>query len=165
MAPSYAKTLEAIKPFVFGGVSGICATSCIQPLDTIKVRIQLMGEGVKGGPSGSLIGTGSSIVRNEGFMALYSGYSAAVLRQAVYGTARLGLFRTFSDKLQVDAHSPLPFYQKACCGLASGAMGALIGLTLSTEPDHTVKFCRRACCYAREWFAATHMEPDPADGC
>jgi solute carrier family 25 oxoglutarate transporter 11 len=60
-------------------------------------------------------------------MALYSGYSAAVLRQAVYGTARLGLFRTFSDMLQVDAHSPLPFYQKAGCGLASGAMGALIG--------------------------------------
>jgi hypothetical protein len=77
-APSYAKTIEAVKPFVFGGVSGICATSCIQPLDTIKVRIQLMGEGVKGGPSGSLIGTGSAIVRNEGFMALYSGYSAAV---------------------------------------------------------------------------------------
>jgi solute carrier family 25 oxoglutarate transporter 11 len=49
------------------------------------------------------------------------------LRQAVYGTARLGLFRTFSDKLQVDAHSPLPFYQKAGCGLASGALGALIG--------------------------------------
>jgi solute carrier family 25 oxoglutarate transporter 11 len=125
--PSYVKTVETIKPFVFGGFSGICATSCIQPLDTIKVRIQLMGEGVKGGPRGSLIGTGSAIIRDEGFMALYSGYSAAVLRQAVYGTARLGLFRTFSDKLQVDAHSPLPFYQKAACGLASGALGALIG--------------------------------------
>lgn len=126
-APSYAKTLETIKPFVFGGVSGICASSCIQPLDTIKVRIQLMGEGVKGGPRGSLIGTGSAIIKEEGWLALYSGLSAAVLRQAVYGTARLGLFRTFSDMLQHDSHSPLPFYQKAACGLASGALGALIG--------------------------------------
>lgn len=125
--PSYVKTAEAIKPFVFGGISGICATSCIQPLDTIKVRIQLMGEGVKGGPRGSLIGTGSQIIKEEGFLALYSGYSAAVLRQAVYGTARLGLFRTFSDLLQHDSHSPLPFYQKAACGLASGALGAVIG--------------------------------------
>lgn len=126
-APSYLKTVETIKPFVFGGFSGICATSCIQPLDTIKVRIQLMGEGVKGGPRGSLIGTGSAIIREEGWLALYSGYSAAVLRQAVYGTARLGLFRTFSDMLQHDSHSPLPFYQKTMCGFASGAMGALIG--------------------------------------
>jgi len=59
--------------------------------------------------------------------ALYSGYSAAVLRQAVYGTARLGLNHTFTAKLQIDEHTPLPFYQKVGCGLLSGALGSTIG--------------------------------------
>lgn len=124
--PAYVDVFDKLQPFVFGGFAGICATTCIQPLDTIKVRIQLTGEGQKG-VSGSLFGTGRGIVANEGFGALYSGYSAAVLRQAVYGTARLGLFRTFSMKLQKDEHTPLPFYQKALCGLASGALGSFIG--------------------------------------
>lgn len=28
-----------IKPFFIGGLSGMIATACIQPLDTVKVRI------------------------------------------------------------------------------------------------------------------------------
>lgn len=126
-APAWVSAIDTVKPFVFGGFAGIVATTCIQPLDCIKVRIQLTGEGQKGGERGSLFKTGGQILRNEGFLAMYTGYSAAVLRQAVYGTARLGLFRTFSDLLQTDAHSPLPFWQKAVCGLASGALGSVIG--------------------------------------
>lgn len=30
---------EIIKPFVFGGIAGSCATSIIQPIDTVKVQI------------------------------------------------------------------------------------------------------------------------------
>ena len=35
---------QAIKPFLIGGLSGMAATACIQPIDTVKVRIQLKGE-------------------------------------------------------------------------------------------------------------------------
>ncbi len=37
----------AAKPFVNGGLSGMLATCIIQPIDMIKVRIQI---GEKGGP-------------------------------------------------------------------------------------------------------------------
>ena len=37
----------AAKPFVNGGLSGMMATCIIQPIDMVKVRIQL---GEKGGP-------------------------------------------------------------------------------------------------------------------
>ena len=37
----------AAKPFINGGLSGMIATSIIQPIDMIKVRIQI---GDKGGP-------------------------------------------------------------------------------------------------------------------
>lgn len=125
VAPGYVGVIDVIKPFLFGGLSGSTATSVIQPLDCCKVRLQLAGEGVKGA-SGSLPGTFMSIVKNEGVAGLYAGYSAAILRQMVYGTARLGLFRVFSNQLQEDG-KPLPFYQKALCGLGSGALGSFIG--------------------------------------
>ena len=32
------------KSFLFGGISGITATTLIQPVDTIKVRIQTIAE-------------------------------------------------------------------------------------------------------------------------
>lgn len=33
-----------IRPFIFGGVSGMIATVLTQPIDTVKVRIQILGE-------------------------------------------------------------------------------------------------------------------------
>ena len=33
--------LEAALPFIIGGSSGCVATCCIQPIDMVKVRIQL----------------------------------------------------------------------------------------------------------------------------
>ena len=38
---------KAIKPYVNGGMSGMLATSIIQPIDMVKVRLQL---GEKGSP-------------------------------------------------------------------------------------------------------------------
>ncbi len=38
---------KAAKPFVNGGLSGMIATCCIQPIDMVKVRLQL---GAQGGP-------------------------------------------------------------------------------------------------------------------
>jgi hypothetical protein len=32
--------------------------------------------------------------------SVYAGLSASIMRQAIYGTARIGLHRTFSNKLQ-----------------------------------------------------------------
>lgn len=36
--------LDATLPFIIGGMSGITATSIIQPVDMIKVRIQIKSE-------------------------------------------------------------------------------------------------------------------------
>src|SRR5690348_1220291 len=37
-------------PFLNGGLAGMAATTCIQPVDMIKVRLQSAGEGVRTGP-------------------------------------------------------------------------------------------------------------------
>lgn len=50
------------------------------------------------------------------------------MRQAVYGTARIGLHRSFSAKLQeLYDNQPLSFGAKAACGMGSGAIAVVIG--------------------------------------
>ena len=84
---------KAVKPFMNGGLSGMGATCVIQPIDIVKVRLQL---GASGGP----IGVAAGIIKNDGFGALYTGLSAGLLRQATYTTARLGIHAELVDYLK-----------------------------------------------------------------
>ena len=43
--PEQSGAWKAAKPFVNGGLSGMCATSIIQPIDMVKVRLQLGATG------------------------------------------------------------------------------------------------------------------------
>ncbi|KAI3846154.1 hypothetical protein MKX01_002927 [Papaver californicum] len=111
---------STIKPFVNGGASGMLATCVIQPVDMVKVRIQL--------GQGSAVSVTKNMIREEGFGALYKGLSAGLLRQATYTTARLGTFRILTNKaIAANDGKPLPLYQKALCGLTAGAIGASVG--------------------------------------
>ncbi|KAF8822951.1 2-oxoglutarate/malate translocase OMT [Cardiosporidium cionae] len=138
---------QVIKPFVLGGLSGCFATTCIQPIDMIKVRLQLLGEAAV--PSANLGSVPNlapppsrnpfvilrMFIKEEGFFSLYKGLDAGLLRQLTYSTARIGLFRVFSDYLTTqhnkgrssDCSLPLPFYKKALAGLAAGGLGSLFG--------------------------------------
>ncbi|KAG9155690.1 hypothetical protein Leryth_003965 [Lithospermum erythrorhizon] len=107
-----------VKPFVNGGASGMLATCVIQPIDMIKVRIQL-GQGSAGEVT-------KTMLKNEGVGAFYNGLSAGLLRQATYTTARLGTFKILTAKaIEANDGKPLPLYQKALCGLTAGAIGTL----------------------------------------
>ncbi|GAB4835108.1 hypothetical protein Ancab_000016 [Ancistrocladus abbreviatus] len=111
---------STMKPFVNGGVSGMLATSVIQPIDMIKVRIQL--------GQGSAVAVTKKMLRDEGLRAFYKGLSAGLLRQATYTTARLGSFKVLTNKaIAANDGKPLPLYQKALCGLTAGAIGACVG--------------------------------------
>ncbi|XP_019155507.1 PREDICTED: mitochondrial dicarboxylate/tricarboxylate transporter DTC [Ipomoea nil] len=115
-----AAVWPTVKPFVNGGCSGMLATCVIQPIDMVKVRIQL-GQGSAGEVT-------KNMLKNEGFGAFYKGLSAGLLRQATYTTARLGSFRILTTKaIEANDGKPLPLYQKALCGLTAGAIGACVG--------------------------------------
>eukprot|EP00123_Amoebidium_parasiticum_P009245 comp19358_c0_seq1/m.22302 comp19358_c0_seq1/g.22302 ORF comp19358_c0_seq1/g.22302 comp19358_c0_seq1/m.22302 type:complete len:296 (-) comp19358_c0_seq1:608-1495(-) len=117
--------LSAAKPFLYGGASGMFATTCIQPIDMIKVRIQLLGEGgAKSSANPFTVGT--QIIKGEGFMSLYKGLSAGLLRQATYTTARMGIFRGLCDHFK-GPDGALSLQMKAFCGLAAGGLGAFVG--------------------------------------
>ncbi|KAG8532821.1 putative mitochondrial 2-oxoglutarate/malate carrier protein [Bacidia gigantensis] len=118
-------------PFLNGGLAGMAATTCIQPIDMVKVRLQLAGEGGKSaGPRATPISVTREIIAAGKFMDLYTGLSAGLLRQAVYTTARLGFFDTFMGALTTRAEQKgekIGFAGRATAGLSAGGLAALIG--------------------------------------
>lgn len=122
--------MRAALPFINGGTAGMVATTVIQPIDMIKVRLQLAGEGVKTGPKPTPISVTREILASGKAMDLYTGLSAGLLRQAVYTTARLGFFDTFMKSLTLRAKekgNSIGFGERALAGLSAGGIAAMIG--------------------------------------
>ena len=118
-------------PFINGGIAGMTATALIQPVDMIKVRLQLAGEGLSSGPKPTPITVTKEILASGKVLDLYTGLSAGLLRQAVYTTARLGFFDTFMAAAKTRAAqtpSGTPgFAERAVAGLSAGGLAAFIG--------------------------------------
>ncbi|KAJ3340101.1 hypothetical protein HDU83_007263 [Entophlyctis luteolus] len=104
----------------------MAATTVIQPIDMVKVRIQLLGEGAKG-KGVSPFTVARQLVATHGISAFYTGLSAGLLRQATYTTARMGLFNTFMAVLDDGGKKKVGFVEKAAAGLAAGGLGAVAG--------------------------------------
>nr|KAF6458846.1 solute carrier family 25 member 11 [Rousettus aegyptiacus] len=90
--------------FLFGGLAGMGATVFVQPLDLVKNRMQLSGEGAK---------------TRE--------LSAGLLRQATYTTTRLGIYTVLFERLTGADGTPPGFLLKALIGMTAGATGAFVG--------------------------------------
>ncbi|KAH1026335.1 mitochondrial 2-oxoglutarate/malate carrier protein [Dendroctonus ponderosae] len=117
--PNYVK-------FIFGGSAGMLATCFVQPLDLLKNRMQLSGQGGKAKEHKTSFHLLKSIVRNEGLFTLYTGLSAGLMRQATYTTTRLGIYTWLFELCSKDGVPP-GFAAKAGLGMAAGVCGAFVG--------------------------------------
>lgn len=119
---------KVIQPFACGGAAATSASIVIHPMDLAKVRMQLYGQLNPGKPAPSFVTILSNMVKSHGIGSIYTGVDAAIGRQLVYGTARIGLHRNFSDKLvEMNDGKPISFVQKALSGMASGSIAVCIG--------------------------------------
>lgn len=126
----HTSAMRAALPFINGGLAGMTATSVIQPIDMIKVRLQLAGEGVKTGPKPTPLSVTKEVIAAGKVLDLYTGLSAGLLRQAVYTTARLGFFDTFMKALTKTAEgkgTTIGFKERAGAGLTAGGLAAIAG--------------------------------------
>ncbi|CZR52231.1 related to dicarboxylate carrier protein [Phialocephala subalpina] len=122
--------MRAALPFINGGTAGMVATTVIQPIDMIKVRLQLAGEGARTGPKPTPLSVTREIIAAGKVMDLYTGLSAGLLRQAVYTTARLGFFDTFMKAFTTRAQAKgekIGFKERAGAGLSAGGLAAMFG--------------------------------------
>merc|ERR1712048_570805 len=114
-----------------GALAGCGATCCIQPIDMVKVRIQLLaGTADAAGP----ITIASNMMKNEGLGAFYTGLTAGLTRQVVYTGARLGLFDKFTVMLQKEKGEKLSFARNAAAALGAGGIAALFGNPADLAP-------------------------------
>ncbi|KAK6291603.1 hypothetical protein J4Q44_G00373870 [Coregonus suidteri] len=144
------KMAEASKPktspkaikFLFGGLAGMGATVFVQPLDLVKNRMQLSGQGGKAREYKTSFHALASILKNEGLGGIYTGLSAGLLRQATYTTTslsagllrqatytttRLGIYTVLFEKMTGPDGTPPNFLMKALIGMTAGATGAFVG--------------------------------------
>eukprot|EP00448_Togula_jolla_P003892 CAMPEP_0170597972 /NCGR_PEP_ID=MMETSP0224-20130122/15994_1 /TAXON_ID=285029 /ORGANISM="Togula jolla, Strain CCCM 725" /LENGTH=323 /DNA_ID=CAMNT_0010922483 /DNA_START=59 /DNA_END=1030 /DNA_ORIENTATION=+ len=127
-APKNTKTApknQAWKGFAQGSLGAAVGGACAHPLDLIKVRMQLQGEG---GATGKLnMGQmGMQIVRNEGLLGLTKGVDASISRQLVYSGVRFGMYDVLKNAVGEEG-KPLHMGLKVLCAATAGAVGAFAG--------------------------------------
>ncbi|KAM8985941.1 mitochondrial 2-oxoglutarate/malate carrier protein [Ara ararauna] len=127
MAAERPKSSPKWVKFLFGGLAGMGATVFVQPLDLVKNRMQLSGEGAKAREYRTSLHALGSILRREGLRGVYTGLSAGLLRQATYTTTRLGVYSVGLEALRAPDGTPPPFLAKAAVGMSAGAAGAFVG--------------------------------------
>ncbi len=108
--------------FAIAGASGMTAWLGVHPFDVVKVRLQLDSQK---GRSPGLIPAMREVFASGGVPALYAGLSAAMARQAVYTTARLGLYDVIRP-LIVKEGETVTVWHRAATGLAAGAIASFI---------------------------------------
>lgn len=118
--PTTPKEPSMAKNFFFGGISGIIATLVIQPIDMVKVRIQLASES---GGAVSPIKITKDYYRDYGLKGFYKGLDSAIIRQACYATTRLGIFYSLIDFFKKQ-NDNISFVKKSLCSMTAGAIAA-----------------------------------------
>jgi dicarboxylate transporter 10 len=78
------------------------------------------------------LGMSLNIIKTDGFLALYNGISAAVLRQATYSATRFALYESLTDLIKKQSSDKggkfdMPFYQKIFIAGSSGLIGGIVG--------------------------------------
>jgi solute carrier family 25 oxoglutarate transporter 11 len=113
--------------FLIGGASGMIATSVILPMDYIKVHMQVAREGKTTGGISPLT-FAKETLKQKGWKTFYTGLDSALMRQIMYASVRLGLYKSLCDwDKEKTGSAALPFWKKASYSLLSGAIGSIVG--------------------------------------
>lgn len=118
-----------VKPFILGGMASLTAEVGTFPIDTTKTRLQVQGQRLDRlnaqtryrGMLHALL----RITREEGFQALYKGLAPALLRQASYGTLKIGFYNNFKRLLRSRPNEEF-LLTNIVAGMLSGAISSAI---------------------------------------
>jgi solute carrier family 25 oxoglutarate transporter 11 len=102
--------------FATAGMGGLFGWAVVHPFNTLGIRMNLAT--ASGNAKVSFLPYLASTVKTQGFMSLYSGLGAGMLRQVFYSTSRYGFFEVFRDELA--KHRPTDFLSRLLAGVTSG---------------------------------------------
>uniref|UniRef100_A0A8C6HQM6 Kidney mitochondrial carrier protein 1 n=1 Tax=Mus spicilegus TaxID=10103 RepID=A0A8C6HQM6_MUSSI len=117
------------KPFVYGGLASITAECGTFPIDLTKTRLQIQGQtndaNFREIRYRGMLHALMRIGREEGLRALYSGIAPAMLRQASYGTIKIGTYQSLK-RLAVERPEDETLLVNVVCGILSGVISSAI---------------------------------------
>ncbi|KAJ6316176.1 hypothetical protein OIU78_019452 [Salix suchowensis] len=114
--------------FAASAFAACFAEICTIPLDTAKVRLQLQKSAVAGDGMAlpkykGMLGTVSTIAREEGLAALWKGIVPGLHRQCVYGGLRIGLYEPVKNLyVGSDFVGDVPLTKKILAALTTGVL-------------------------------------------
>lgn len=131
-------------PFIFGGLASVTAECGTFPIDTTKTRLQIQGQVIDSSLTQlkyrGMLHALFKIFREEGVPALYSGIAPAVLRQASYGTIKIGVYH-YMKRIFVhderDESLPINIF----CGVVAGIVSSSVA-----NPTDVLKVRMQARC-------------------
>jgi len=113
---------------VCGGAAAMTAEFVTLPVDVLKVRLQLSGEGGQGKAYNGVADAFRTILKQEGVGGLFKGLTPGLMRQAVYQGFKMTVYEPMRNQLAryrgPEASSGL--LDKIAAGGGGGAAGALI---------------------------------------
>ncbi|KAL6200288.1 hypothetical protein ACLB2K_030070 [Fragaria x ananassa] len=124
--------ISFLQTFLCSAFAACFAEFCTIPLDTAKVRLQLQKKAVVGDAAGApkykgLLGTMTTIAREEGLGALWNGIIPGLQRQCIYGGLRIGLYDPVKLFLVGSAFvGEIPIYHKVLAALLTGALAIVV---------------------------------------
>ncbi|XP_060688527.1 brain mitochondrial carrier protein 1 [Hemiscyllium ocellatum] len=117
------------KPFVYGGLASVTAEFGTFPIDLTKTRLQVQGQLIdsryKEIKYRGMLHALLKICKEEGLRALYSGISPALLRQASYGTIKIGTYQSLK-RLFVSCPQDETLFVNVLCGILAGVVSSSI---------------------------------------
>jgi solute carrier family 25 oxoglutarate transporter 11 len=108
--------------FATAGMGGLFGWAIVHPFNTLGIRMNLAT--ASGNAKVSFVPYLVSTVKTQGFLSLYSGLGAGMLRQVFYSTSRYGFFEVFRDELA--KHRPTDFLSRLLAGVTSGGEQQII---------------------------------------
>jgi hypothetical protein len=119
------KDITLLQRLWLAGASNCCAAAISHPLDTLKVQLQIIGEGspLKPPPATTVL---RQLVQAHGVLnGIYRGLFPSLLREATYSAMRLGFYEP-AKQLFGAGDPSAPFVLRLCAGLLSGSVAAAI---------------------------------------
>ena len=111
------------------GISNAAAAACTNPIDVVKVQLQMDGQGSASVARRGVLEAAIDLIRVDGASGLYRGLAASLCREMSYSGIRMGMYEPVRRRLaaaaSIDpAHTPLGL--KVVAGAATGCFGSAL---------------------------------------
>ncbi|PWN29109.1 mitochondrial carrier, partial [Jaminaea rosea] len=109
--------------YASAGLANMISATSTNPFDVVKLRQQLLLEKERA----NFLSVARGMLGTEGVKGLWAGVTAACLREATYGTIRMGGYEPFKRLYTSTLHLPeSSFALKLLAGVSSGTIGCLL---------------------------------------